>query len=266
MAGDWIPVSVDLHGKPEVARVSAALGKPIDEIVGTLIRFWIWVQAHTADGSLKGLGVAEASAASQVSARFISELEKVGWLQVAEGGLTIPQFDRWFSGAAKRRLLTRQRVAKLRVPDGRDPPDPRLLRLIDLWNGLPRDIVAKGNGANRDPPSKAVMAGWKRAVADPEIREFLDPERIITAARKALFCHGKPWFSLPWLFARNKRGEPNLSRLLAGLFDNPDGEQGNGRTNARIGGVVKHFDEVSRPIRYYGTEEAEAEDKSGVSH
>lgn len=115
MAGDWIPISVDMPSKPEVARLSAALGKPIDEIVGTIIRFWIWVQTHTADGYLEGLGVAEASAASQVPARFLGELEKVGWLQVTESGLAIPQYDRWFSGAAKRRLRVNRRVTQHRM-------------------------------------------------------------------------------------------------------------------------------------------------------
>lgn len=105
MAGDWIPISVDLPGKPEVAMLSRILGKSTDECLGMLIRFWIWCQAHTDDGNLSGMDTAMLTAVSHVPERFFGALQKVGWLEVTDSGCFIPNFERWFGGAAKRRLL-----------------------------------------------------------------------------------------------------------------------------------------------------------------
>ena len=114
MAGDWIPISVDLPGKPEVARLAALTRRSPDEIVGMLIRFWIWAQSQTADGNLDDLDTAMASAVSHVPLWFLNGLSQVGWLKVSETGLCIPNFDRWFSGAAKRRLRDSQRKRQAR--------------------------------------------------------------------------------------------------------------------------------------------------------
>ena len=105
MAGDWIPISVDLPGKPEVAMLSRILGKSTDECLGMLIRFWIWCQAHTDDGNLPGMDTAMLTAVSHVPERFFGALQRVGWLEVTDSGCFIPNFERWFAGAAKRRLL-----------------------------------------------------------------------------------------------------------------------------------------------------------------
>jgi len=114
MAGDWIPISVDLPGKPEVARLAASTRRSPDEIVGMLIRFWIWAQSHTADGFLHGMDLAMTAAVSHVPAWFLAGLCQVGWLTISENGLCIPNFDRWFGGAAKRRLQDRLRKRHIR--------------------------------------------------------------------------------------------------------------------------------------------------------
>lgn len=127
MAGDWIPISVNLHGKPEVARLSAALGQSIDTTVGQLVRFWCWSQAHTADGFLQGLTLENCALAAQVSIEFLAELENVGWLTVTDKGVTIPNFDRWFSGAAKRRIAANERITQWRIrqkKQSNDTSDP----------------------------------------------------------------------------------------------------------------------------------------------
>ena len=100
-----------------------------------------------------------------------------------------------------------------------DPPEG-LLELIDGWNGLGASIIKSGNGARRDPPAKAALAGWKRAQKEPEQQEaFQDVPKVIQAIRQAKFCHGQGWFSLPWLFGKNRNGEFNVVKLLAGAHN-----------------------------------------------
>jgi hypothetical protein len=99
--------------------------------------------------------------------------------------------------------------------------------LIDGWSHLGPSIVASGNGARKDPPAKAVLSGWKRAQKEPEQSAHLkDIQGVLGAIRAAEFCHGQAWFTVPWLFAKNKCGEFNLSRLMSGAY-NQKGSNGN---------------------------------------
>jgi hypothetical protein len=102
-----------------------------------------------------------------------------------------------------------------------------LLELIGGWNTLGPGIVKKGNGASLSP-SKAVLTGWRRVQKEPELRESLkDIPAILAAILKARFCHQQGWFTLPWIFAKNKSREWNLERLLAGAHErSQDGRRG----------------------------------------
>lgn len=114
MAGDWIPIDTTLPDKPEIARVAKALGKSRDEIVGMVVRFWIWAQAHTADGHLPGMTTEMLAEVVHVPHRLFGELQKVGWLSETKGGLVIPNFERWLSQGAKRRLRERDKKRRQR--------------------------------------------------------------------------------------------------------------------------------------------------------
>jgi len=122
MAGDWIPISVELPNKPEVVRLAMALKCSTDEVVGLLVRFWSWAQAHTADGSLPYMDADTLAVATHIRKAFFVELQKVGWLLVSDSGVSIPAFDRWFTGAAKRRLQERSWKRQLRQKGIPNPP------------------------------------------------------------------------------------------------------------------------------------------------
>jgi hypothetical protein len=108
------------------------------------------------------------------------------------------------------------------------PPPPELLVLIDGWNALEPSIVKPGNGARRDPISKAVLQGWQRVNRDPEAREaFRDLPALLAAIRKARFCHGQDWFDLEWMFSKNKARKWNAVKVLNGQHD--DAHKTNGR-------------------------------------
>lgn len=110
-----------------------------------------------------------------------------------------------------------------------------LIELIDGWNALGSDIVHHGNGARMDSPAKAILAGWKRAQSNREQRAALqDIPAVLAAIRKARFCHGKGWFSLPWLFATNEKGEYNVVRVMAGLHN------GDSSANSQNGTAPAH--------------------------
>jgi len=100
-----------------------------------------------------------------------------------------------------------------------------LLGLIDGWQNLGPTIVLPGNGVgNRLAPAKALLAAWNRTERDRELRAAVsDVPALMSAIRKAKFCHRQGWFTPAWLFGKNKNGELNSERLLAGAHDGNDG-------------------------------------------
>lgn len=120
---------------------------------------------------------------------------------------------------------------KKRAPAPAGSPPGGLLEVIDAWNAFGPSIVGEGNGARRDPPAQEVVRGWNRAQKHADQRAALtDLPRLVEAIRAAGFCHAQPWFTLAWLFGRNRNGELNIIRLLAGAY-NQEGGTRHGRND-----------------------------------
>ncbi|MDY0171167.1 MAG: hypothetical protein RBS80_31800 [Thermoguttaceae bacterium] len=129
-----------------------------------------------------------------------------------------------------------------KAPADAGSPPAGLLELIDGWNALGSSIVAKGNGARRDPTSQAAIKGWAKAMKNPEQREALESiPAVLGAIRRAKFCHGQGWFTIPWLFGKNDKGEFNICRLLAGAHNEIGNHNGNGshKSNGKRPGRVE---------------------------
>jgi hypothetical protein len=110
------------------------------------------------------------------------------------------------------------------------------VKLIDGWNALGPGIVAVGNGARREPPAQDALSGWKRAAKNADqAPHFQDIPALLAAIRGAKFCHRKGWFSLCWLFGKNKNHEFNIARLMAGAYneESRDGHKHNGHAIGR---------------------------------
>ena len=113
MAGDWIPMRIGLADDPDVVDIAARVGLEEDTVVGRLLRFWGWADQHTADGNANGV------TPSWLDRKFgtpglTAALEAVGWLEVTERGVILPEFDRYLGKGGKKRVQTNQRVANLR--------------------------------------------------------------------------------------------------------------------------------------------------------
>ncbi len=103
----------------------------------------------------------------------------------------------------------------------------KLQQLINGWNALGLGIVKKGNGVRSTPPSKAVLKGWNRAQQNIEQREVLeDIVALLTAIRGARFCHKEGWFTLAWLFGKNRNEEYNIVKVKSGAHDDRGNQDG----------------------------------------
>ncbi len=96
---------------------------------------------------------------------------------------------------------------------------PNLLsEVIEGWNALGPDIGPPIRNPNKPP--KAILEVYKRLERDDELREaFSDVPAIMAAIRKATYCHGEGWFTLPWIFTRDQHTkELRVQRILNGVY------------------------------------------------
>jgi len=219
MAGDWIPMRMDIADDPAVIAIAASTGIAADTVVGKLHRLWSWANRHLENGYARS--VTESWVDTYLNAPgFASAMLEAGWLQVRSGGIQFPNFDNWNSQSAKQRILATKRVQKMRNAPSVTKPLPEKRREERVPNGTlpaadkppkerqPRkrdelfDAVAEVTGS--DPKAAgghvAKVANALRGADPPytpdEVREF--------ARRLGEFCS--------WA-AKERRTRPELGEL-----------------------------------------------------
>ena len=103
MAGDWIPVRTDLHEDPAVITIAASIGLDEYEVTGRLLRLWSWANRQLPTGEAPGV-TAEWIDRHVAAPGFASAMQKAGWLLIEDGKVVFPNFERWNSQSAKRRI------------------------------------------------------------------------------------------------------------------------------------------------------------------
>jgi len=113
MAGDWITVEDTTPDKPEVYRMAALLSMPPEQVVGHLVRIWVWADQQSLDGNAISVTEMTLDHIAQVTG-FSKAMREVGWLNGSNGSMSLPNFDRHNGKTAKSRALTRKRVQRFR--------------------------------------------------------------------------------------------------------------------------------------------------------
>ena len=117
MAGDWIKMEHVTPDKPEVYRMATILGVSPEEIVGHLVRVWIWADQQSIDGNAVGVSNVTLDTVSR-RIGFGSAMREVGWLGGDGDTLSFPNFERHNGETAKERALTYKRVKRHRNAQG----------------------------------------------------------------------------------------------------------------------------------------------------
>jgi len=127
MAGDWIPMRVDLLDDPAVIVIAAAVGLDEYGVAGRLLKLWSWANRHLKDGrvSVPDKWVDDYTGTTGFAAAMLL----AGWLRTRSGGgLEFTSFDRWNSNGAKIRLGETLRKRAFREKKGCPDPVPNLSR------------------------------------------------------------------------------------------------------------------------------------------
>lgn len=144
MAGDWIKMEVSLSDKPEVIQMSTTLGLDQDAVVGKLFRVWCWADQQCVNCDAPGVTESFIDRYTGVTG-FAKSMQEVGWLELADGGISFPNFDRHNGKSAKTRALTRNRMRRSRDAASVTPASPEKRREEIIYLYAPELIPARMN-------------------------------------------------------------------------------------------------------------------------
>lgn len=131
----WLKFDTATPEKPEVFAITIALGwEDPDLTVGKLLKVWRWFDLHSVDGNAKGVTLALLDRLIGVTGLSQAMID-VGWLEISEDGLTLPNFEAHNGKTAKDRALTAKRAAGHRInTSGNDKSNAS-----SVTNALPRE-------------------------------------------------------------------------------------------------------------------------------
>ena len=115
MAGDWIKVEAATVNKPEVIKAARLLGVSKDELIGKLIRLWIWFDTNSVDGRVDGVVSTDVDDLVGFEG-FASVIAKIGWLDFDDDAeyIELLNFSRHNGESAKKRASKAKRQSNWR--------------------------------------------------------------------------------------------------------------------------------------------------------
>lgn len=179
MAGEWIPVRVDLFTSPRILRISRDAGVVRFEAVGLMVAFWAWAGAQTADGELPGVALEDLPEVIGGTLDFWRAVAAAGWLDITPDGLALPEFDKYLDRAAKARLQDSERKRRVRKMSGSQPDKNRTTEQNSTEQNKKeeeRDSSEPGKAGSKPPPSSSSPDSLP---FDPEA-DYAGPEPPVT--------------------------------------------------------------------------------------
>lgn len=118
MAGDWIPMRLDLAEDPAVMQMASELKCREELVVGYLHKIWSWMSRQMCDKRVTGVTLESLGRVTNLHG-FPELMRDVGWLTAGDDHGTpyveVPNFERWLAKSAKTRLKAAERQRSSRV-------------------------------------------------------------------------------------------------------------------------------------------------------
>ena len=112
MHEEWIKYEKITLEKPEVYEMAEILKLDNHGVVGRLLVVWSWFDDYTEDGTAKEVMIKMLDA--KTCKGFCHAMNRVGWLRIAGGEISITNYDKHNGASAKKRANDRKRKAKSR--------------------------------------------------------------------------------------------------------------------------------------------------------
>jgi hypothetical protein len=108
VAGDWLPIRLDLARDPAILGIARSLECPVALAVGGVVIVWAWANEQLPEGDAPSVSIETLERLIGVPGLPQAMID-VGWLETTKTGIRLPNFDVWNSGSAKKRLLRARR-------------------------------------------------------------------------------------------------------------------------------------------------------------
>jgi hypothetical protein len=200
MAGDWIPIRLNLHEDPAVFLMAERLSIHPFEVVGRLLRVWGWANSNLTDGHARSVTPVRLDCVAGVTG-FAEAMADAGWLVIEAAGLTFPKFEVWNSQSAKRRILATKRKRQERFDRPHSvPPGSRSRRDRSVTREEKRRVREDASASSC--PEPAEPASGQLATIDPPVMTFPvvgtdGREWPLTAAKLAEYRASFPGVDVP---------------------------------------------------------------------
>jgi len=194
VAGDWLKWSKGFARKREVIACASKLKLPRRLIAGILMELFEWADDNTADGNVRSVTGSDIDAVVDCPG-LAAALEEVGWLRVAERGITFVNFSKHNGQSAKARALTSERVKRARNAASVSEPLPEKRREEKSKKKDKTPLPPKGNSSSStstspdpDPPedlTEPMRDAWRRWCAHRrQIKHAVRPAQADALAGK----------------------------------------------------------------------------------
>ena len=176
MAGDWIPMRLDLYEDPAVTYMAERIGQREEVIVGYLHRIWAWASRQCHDGCVRNV---TASSLGRVTSLpdFPDLMAEAGWLEFGtdEQGrayIRFPNWDRWLGESAKKRLSASRRKQKERVTQMSQEVVTNVTKVCDK-------SVTTVQESREEKDNTKVLSKRESGKPDPHPAETLDGDFVL---------------------------------------------------------------------------------------
>lgn len=205
MAGDWIKMRSNLWDDPRVTRMVDVTDSSEAAVIGAL--YWLWATAdqHSSDGWMPGMTLRQIDRKTGV-AGMGEALKAVGWIELAEDGITLSRFTEHNGTSAKSRGETARRVQehRKRACNEKVVTDPEQVRYLEKEKEKEKSLEAKATGQQADHdaepqdelPKDIPTPDAPQPVGDAPAAET--PKRITSTSKKQTAEHfPKFWAAYP---------------------------------------------------------------------
>jgi hypothetical protein len=179
MAGDWIKWTVGLIDKPEIVRMSSALGLMREVVVCRLMKFWEWCDGNVPDCDIRDNDSAfivmspddgdnKAFLDALVSTpKFADSLACVGWIRFRNGRIELPNFGRHNGETAKTRARNARNQQRKREKRTGKPSDATVTKTSPPAGDKTVTRGEERREEDKDPPLTPPPGGEKQKPPKP---------------------------------------------------------------------------------------------------
>jgi hypothetical protein len=165
MAGEWIPVDINLANKPETQELIDLTGQSVETVHFRLIQLWGWASLNSSDGTAR-VTPGRLARVCGGDEDFWLAVEAVGWLRFDReaGTAEITGWGRRFSKAAKARACAADRQSRHRngpVTADRYETVTRGEERREQIPPPPREAAQKPGSQAADQPPGSAIADWE---------------------------------------------------------------------------------------------------------